>query len=65
MAQLNSGPGVYIDEVPSGVHTTTGVATSIAAFAVLKTQLWRFSPSLRKPSPRKAWDLRVAHRMHS
>src|SRR5262245_59884370 len=32
MAQLNSGPGVYIDEVPSGVHTITGVATSIAAF---------------------------------
>ena len=25
-------PGVYIDEVPSGVHTITGVATSIAAF---------------------------------
>jgi len=32
MAQLNSGPGVYIDEVPSGVHTITGVATAIAAF---------------------------------
>jgi phage tail sheath protein FI len=26
-------PGVYIDEVSSGVHTVTGVATSIAAFA--------------------------------
>lgn len=25
-------PGVYIEEVPSGVHTITGVATSIAAF---------------------------------
>ena len=25
-------PGVYIDEIPSGVHTITGVATSIAAF---------------------------------
>jgi phage tail sheath protein FI len=25
-------PGVYIQEVPSGVHTITGVATSIAAF---------------------------------
>src|SRR5215813_748501 len=25
-------PGVYIVEVPSGVHTITGVATSIAAF---------------------------------
>jgi uncharacterized protein len=25
-------PGVYIDELPSGVHTITGVATSIAAF---------------------------------
>src|SRR5215510_557329 len=27
-----SFPGVYIQEVPSGVHTITGVATSIAAF---------------------------------
>src|SRR5712692_3265157 len=26
-------PGVYIEEIPSGVHTITGVATSIAAFA--------------------------------
>src|SRR6267142_1166323 len=25
-------PGVYIEEVPSGVHTITGVGTSIAAF---------------------------------
>ncbi len=25
-------PGVYIEEVPSGVHTITGVATSVAAF---------------------------------
>jgi phage tail sheath protein FI len=25
-------PGVYIEEVPSGVHTITGVATSITAF---------------------------------
>src|SRR5580658_7048357 len=25
-------PGVYIEEVPSAVHTITGVATSIAAF---------------------------------
>ena len=25
-------PGVYIQEIPSGVHTITGVATSIAAF---------------------------------
>ncbi len=32
MAQLNRGPNVYIEEVPSGVHTITGVATSIAAF---------------------------------
>jgi hypothetical protein len=28
-----SYPGVYIQELPSGVHTITGVATSIAAFA--------------------------------
>lgn len=27
-----SYPGVYIEEVPSGVHTITGVATSITAF---------------------------------
>jgi phage tail sheath protein FI len=27
-----SYPGVYIEEIPSGVHTITGVATSIAAF---------------------------------
>lgn len=26
-------PGVYIEELPSGVHTISGVATSIAAFA--------------------------------
>ena len=25
-------PGVYIEEIPSGVHTLTGVSTSIAAF---------------------------------
>ena len=25
-------PGVYIEEIPSGVQTITGVATSIAAF---------------------------------
>ncbi len=25
-------PGVYIEEVPSGIHTITGVATSISAF---------------------------------
>jgi hypothetical protein len=27
-----SYPGVYIEEVPSGVHTIRGVATSIALF---------------------------------
>ena len=25
-------PGVYIDEIPSGVHTITGVSTSDTAF---------------------------------
>ena len=25
-------PGVYVEEIPSGVHPITGVATSIAAF---------------------------------
>jgi phage tail sheath protein FI len=32
MVQFDRGPNVYIEEVPSGVHTITGVATSIAAF---------------------------------
>ena len=27
-----SYPGVYIEEIPSGVRTITGVATSIAVF---------------------------------
>ena len=25
-------PGVYIEEIPSGVHTITGVSTATAAF---------------------------------
>jgi phage tail sheath protein FI len=29
---IHTYPGVYIEELPSGVHTITGVATSIAAF---------------------------------
>jgi phage tail sheath protein FI len=33
MPVTTSYPGVYIEELPSGVHTITGVATSIAAFA--------------------------------
>jgi Bacteriophage tail sheath protein len=33
MATAPTYPGVYIEEVPSGVHTITGVATSITAFA--------------------------------
>jgi phage tail sheath protein FI len=32
MAVTPTYPGVYIEEVPSGVHTITGVATSITAF---------------------------------
>src|SRR5262245_59634435 len=32
MAVAVSYPGVYITEIPSGVRTITGVATSIAAF---------------------------------
>lgn len=32
MPQTFTYPGVYIEEVPSAVHTITGVATSIAAF---------------------------------
>jgi len=33
MPSALSYPGVYIEEIPSGVRTITGVATSIAAFA--------------------------------
>jgi uncharacterized protein len=32
MPVLTTYPGVYIEEISSGVHTITGVATSIAAF---------------------------------
>src|SRR4051812_46000214 len=32
MPQTLTYPGVYIEEVPSGVRTIAGVATSIAAF---------------------------------
>jgi Bacteriophage tail sheath protein len=32
MPVQTSYPGVYIEEIPSGVHTITGVATSITAF---------------------------------
>jgi phage tail sheath protein FI len=32
MPVLTTYPGVYIEEIPSGVHTITGVAISIAAF---------------------------------
>src|SRR5215831_3318072 len=39
-----SYPGVYIEELPSGVHTITGVATSIAAFAG-----WAPQGSVTKP----------------
>ena len=38
MAVAPTYPGVYIEEVPSGVHTITGVATSIAAFVGYTTQ---------------------------
>jgi phage tail sheath protein FI len=33
MPPLLNFPGVYIEELPSAVHTITGVATSVAAFA--------------------------------
>jgi phage tail sheath protein FI len=32
MPVLTTYPGVYIEEIPSGVHTITGVATSVTAF---------------------------------
>ena len=32
MPTLTTYPGVYIEEISSGVHTITGVATSITAF---------------------------------
>ena len=34
-------PGVYIEEIPSGVRTITGVATSIAAFVGKGGLIWR------------------------
>ena len=55
-------PGVYIEEVPSGVHTITSVATSIAAFfgraskgpvdkAVRVLNLAAFERNFGKPHP--------------
>jgi uncharacterized protein len=41
-----SYPGVYIEEVPSAVHTITGVATSIAAFVGWAPQGPTTEPSL-------------------
>src|SRR4051812_4302519 len=32
MPQQLTYPGVYVEEIPSGVHTITGVSTSITAF---------------------------------
>jgi phage tail sheath protein FI len=32
MPTLTTYPGVYLEEIPSGVHTITGVATSVTAF---------------------------------
>lgn len=37
-------PGVYIEEIPGGVRTITGVATSITAFVAGKA---------RNPGPRR------------
>ena len=33
MPSTLSYPGVYVEEIPSGVRTITGVATSITAFS--------------------------------
>jgi phage tail sheath protein FI len=38
MAVAPTYPGVYIEEIPSGVHTITGVATSITAFVGYTTR---------------------------
>lgn len=38
MPQALTYPGVYIEELPSAVHTITGVATSVAAFVGWTTQ---------------------------
>jgi phage tail sheath protein FI len=55
MVTLTS-PGVYIQEVPSGVHTITGVSTSIAAFfgrtakgTAAPIVMWSVWPPARKP----------------
>jgi phage tail sheath protein FI len=45
-----SYPGVYVQEVPSGVHTITGVATSIAAFFG-RTQKGSMNQAVRVLSP--------------
>ena len=42
MSSTYTYPGVYIQELPSAVHTITGVATSIAAF-VGYTHPWKTS----------------------
>jgi len=56
-------PGVYIEEIPSGVRTITGVATSVAAFvdragfaALPPTCLEHFATSKRPP----LWPDRLA-----
>src|SRR5215213_5731683 len=43
-------PGVYIQEVPSGVHTITGVSTSIAAF-IGRTSKGKMNKATRILSP--------------
>ena len=62
-------PGVYIEEVPSGVRTITGVATSITAFigralrgpdrpAAARAELRRVRARLRRPVGREPDELR-------
>ena len=51
-------PGVYIEEVPSGVRTITGVATSITAFVGYATR-----GPVNEPDPRA--ELRRVHRAPS
>src|SRR2546423_8058570 len=46
-----SYPGVYVEEIPSGVRTITGVATSIAAFV---GRTWLGPPD--RPVVTTSWD---------
>ena len=49
MLGASTFPGVYIEEIPSGVRTTSGVATSITA-ALYFPRVIQPRPETRKPT---------------